>query len=325
MKNRYLPSVLLVALLSEQAYATDPLTSVYQYTTPGTQASKVLEDKVDKMEKAKKEDDKAAAEKELGWVQRTLGPKWRAFYFDKEDPFFGGVTVGFSGDSQQAKINYGNYNIDVGGDIRLPFQLYYTTEADTDSSMQAQQDSNTQAILDPESGFAVKFPMYFMYQDKRSDGGWCDFLEDEHKDDDSDGQNTVTGFCGFGADLTFNFKELQNMDGSTETAAGQTLRLGAAMLFPIKTFDDSTAGFLSLSARFLISHTDIDNPEQLFTPVLDGDGEPVAFDDTITSGEFELKFSINQKVAISARWLTPLDNKDYFDDVFQLNIEAKYQ
>ena len=97
------------------------------------------------------------------------------------------------------------------------------------------------------------------------------------------------------------------------------------MVFPVlDANDDSEQGYLSLAARYVYSHTDIDDSTLLFQPVLDLDGNPVQFKDSIRSMDVEVKFALNEKLAVSARWFKPMDNEDYLDDLFRVSLQTQF-
>jgi hypothetical protein len=281
--------VLISLVSSTTTYAADPSTSVYEQTEKGT------------------------ASFETAFVGEDVSKgSWKFFQFGNTDSIFGSLSVGQSGDSQSIKFNAINYNLWFGGNKKLPFQLYLSTSAN-DNSVDSNNDKNTETLLDPESGVAIKFPLMWTYQS--SGEGFCAFLSDE---------NSI-GHCSFGGDFTLNFKDLEDQDGNTETAFGQSIRLGGAVLFPILSVEDGAEqGYFSTSVKLVYSHTNIGNPNSLFAPVLDIDGNPVEFNNSIFSGEIELKWAFSQKLAISAKWLTPFDNKDHFDDLFKISLETQF-
>lgn len=267
------------------AHAADPFTSVYDQTVDGTHAFNA------KLAGGSKDDG-----------------RWAFFQFADTDSIFGSLSAGSSGESQSIKFNAINYYLWFGGNKKLPFQLYLSDDvSDSDT-----QEANTAKLLDPESGVALKFPLLWTYQS--SGDGFCAFLN---------GTNTV-GHCSIGGDVTLSFKDLDVVDGGSETAFGQTLRVGAAVLFPILSANDQLEqGYLSASARAVYSHVDIENSTQLFVPVTDASGAPVGFDKSILSSEVEVKWAFNGKLAISGKWVKPIDNDDYMDDLFKITIETQ--
>ena len=280
---------LFTVVFSTSIYAADPLTSVYEQTKKDSASFGIALEGKD--------------------VNKS---GWKFFQFGDTDSIFGSLSVGQSGDSQSIKFNAINYNLWFGGNNKLPFQLYFATNANGNSD-DSNNDKNTESLLDPESGIALKFPLLWSYQS--SGDGFCAFLHDK---------NSI-GHCSVGGDITLSFKDLEDQDGGTETAFGQTIRIGGAVLFPILSVeDDSEQGYLSLAAKLVYSHTNIDDPNSLFSPVLDIDGNPVEFNDSIFSSEMEIKWAFSQKLAISAKWLAPFDNKDFFDDLFRINIETQF-
>lgn len=281
--------MLILVIFSTSIFASDPSTSVFEQT--------------------KKDSDLFEAAFEGGDVNEG---GWKFFQFGDTDSIFGSLSVGQSGDSQSIKFNAINYNLWFGGNKKLPFQLYLSTNASDDSD-DSNNDKNTETLLDPESGVALKFPFLWTYQS--AGDGFCAFLSDE---------NSI-GHCSVGGDITLSFKDLEAQDGDSETAFGQTIRVGGAVLFPILSVEDgSEQGYLSTSVKLVYSHTNIDDPNSLFTPVLDVDGNPVDFKDSIFSGELEIKWAFTDKLAISAKLLSPFNNKDFFDDLFKLNLETQF-
>ncbi len=286
MKNIF---IIFTLVFSIPVFAADPLTSVYEQTKKGTDSFKAS----------------------FGDEDVNNGG-WKFFQFGETDSIFGSLSVGTSGDSQSIKFNAINYNLWFGGNKKLPFQLFLGTNANNNSD-DSNNDKNTEALLDPESGIALKFPFLWSYQS--SGDGFCAFLSDE---------NSI-GHCSFGGDLTLSFKDLEAQDGNTDTAFGQTIRIGGAVLFPVlSVVDGSEQGYLSLAAKVVYSHTDIDDPNLLFTPVNDVNGNPVEFKDSIFSSELEIKWAFSEKLAISAKWLAPFDNNDLLDDLFKINIETQF-
>jgi hypothetical protein len=291
-KGKIMKKVLVPILitLSSAVYASDPSTSVYEQTKKN---SKLFN---------------SALEEGSDLNQGS----WKFFQFGDTDSIFGSLSVGQSGDSQSIKFNAINYNLWFGGKKKLPFQLYLSTNA-SDSSDDSNNDESTDTLLDPEAGLALKFPFLWSYQS--SGDGFCAFLSSV---------NSI-GHCSVGGDITLSLKDLEDQDGNTETAFGQTIRIGGAVLFPVLSVEDGTEqGYLSTSVKLVYSHTDIDDPNSLFTPVFDINGNPVDFKDSIFSGEVEVKWAFTDKLAISAKWLTPFDNKDYFDELFRLSLETQF-
>lgn len=294
--------LILTAFTSLNIMASDPSISVYKSTT-------VTKDKDDSGNI--KKDANGIEMMTIDGGQENINREIRFFSFAKTDSIFGSLAVSQSGDAQTVKFNVVNYNLWFGGNYKLPFQLYISETAN-DSSDDSNQDKNELSVLDPESGVAIKFPLLWVYQSNGSEP--CAFL----------GKSDI-GHCAFGGDITFSLKNLEDIDGKTETAFGKTIRVGGSVLFPVlDSGDNSEQGYLSAAAKLVYSHTNIDDPTQLFTPVLDAEGNPVNFDNSLLSGELELKFAINGQLSISARWLAPFDNKDYFDDRFQLILESQF-
>ncbi|BDY04879.1 hypothetical protein [Ferrimonas sp. YFM] len=276
----------LLCAMSFGAFAADPFTSVYQQSTKDT----------------------SAFDKSLAGSDIAQG-RWAFFEFAETDSLFGSLSAGQAGDSQQLKFNAINYYLWFGGRHKLPFQLYYSDVVSDDSN----KDANTVKLLDPESGLAIKFPLLWTYQSAGDE--FCAFLSDT---------NSI-GHCSLGGDITLSFKDLKEVDGNSETAFGATVRLGAAVLFPVLAADTGEAsGYLSTSVKLVFAHTDVDDSTQLFAPVLDENGDPVAFDNDIFSAEAEIKWAFTNRLAISARWLAPLDDHDYIDDIFKLSLETQF-
>ncbi len=261
----------------------------------------------------------AAAEAEAGEEdQKPVFSELKWFRFadqDGQDPdsILGGLSFGTTGDAQSFRFNALNYNIGLGGNLRQPLQVYIGDVASNGSEESALADANAEKLLDPEAGIAIKFP--FLWEYRSNGNGLCAFLKDEDS----------VGRCSFGADVTLNFKELEGGSGDSETAFGQTVRLVGALTFPVlDAKDDSEEGYVSIAARAVFAHTDIDDPLQLFQPVLDFEGNPIEFDDSIFAADLEVKLAINQKLAVSARWFKPLDNEDYLDDLFRITLQTQF-
>lgn len=289
-KMKYICTTILC--LSFKLFAADPASSVYKSTT-------VIKDDTDNNKLM------------LSDGGENVNRKIRFFSFAETDNIFGSLAVSLSGDTQTIKVNAVNYNLWFGGNYRLPFQVYITTSA-IEKSDETSEDKNELSILDPESGLAIKFPLLWIYQSNGTEP--CAFAE-----------RSKIGHCAFGGDITLSFKNLEDVSGNTETAFGQTLRVGGSVLFPVLDAEaNSEQGYISASAKLVYSNTNIDDPTLLFTPVTDVEGNPVKFEKSILSGELELKFAINNQLSISARWLAPFDNKEYFDDRFQLSLTSQF-
>ncbi|WP_411994530.1 hypothetical protein [Agarivorans sp. DSG3-1] len=228
------------------------------------------------------------------------------------DSLFGSLMASSAGDTQTIKFDAINYNLHMGGNIHIPFQLYYgnvVSDGDDDKA-------NSIKLMDPENGVALKFPVVFNYFKNESSGGLCAFY-DEDKDS--------VGRCSLGGDLTFNYRELKNDSGESDTQAGYTARLGGAMVFPINNVvGGKEKGFLSLGAKVVYSYANVDDPTNFFTPVLDASGNPVSFDKYIGAADLEVKWVFYEKLSISTRWLLPLNNTDYLEDVFSVSLENKF-
>lgn len=289
--------IVLLAFFSSHTFAADPMTSIY---------SELEEDTVESFANLLVANKKDGEDDPTGVI--------RFFKFNPAaDGVLGSLSVGTAGDSQSIKFNAINYNLLLGNERKIPFQLYLSEQASNGGDSDSEQDVNTEALLDPESGIALKFPFLWSFQGNQQ--GICHFISDTN----------TRGHCSWGGDITFNFKELVDENGNSETAFGKTIRLGGGVLFPIlDAKNDEEKGYVSISARAVYAHTDIDDSTRLFAPILDVNGDPIAFDNSIFSSELELKWSFDGKLAIAAKWLRPFDNGDYIDDLFKLTLETKF-
>lgn len=289
--------VLLLALITVPTYASDPSVSVYQQTIKNSSLNKQAYN---------------LTEAEAAGTTPRLH-KWAFFTFGDTDKLLGSIVVENSSATQTVKFNAVNYYLWFGGKYYLPFQLYLTQNAPKENTASSTNDSNTSKLVDPESGIAIKFPLLWIYQSNGD--GICAFLSST---------NTI-GHCAVGGDVTLNFKDLKNQSGSTNTAFGRTLRVGASLLFPVLSEKkDSEQGYVSAAGRIVYARTNAADPNNLFTPVLDTYGQPIPFEESIFASELEFKWRFYDKLSIGAKWLKPINNKQYLSDLFKMSLETQF-
>lgn len=239
---------------------------------------------------------------------------------NKTDSVIGGIDGLVSGDSLQIKFNFINYNFWLGGDLYIPFQIFLGTTASSGENIK--KENNT-ALLDPESGVAINVPLLIVYQPnkKGSISGLCDFRKIRN----------TRGNCTLGGDITMNFQELESeQDTGKETVFGSAIRLGAGMLFPVVTplaLDGSAeeVGYLSMGYRFTGAYSNSDDVSQVFSPIVDANGNRVNIKDWTVSSELTIKFAINDNFSISGKYIIPHNNDDYFDDEFSLVLGSAFK
>lgn len=282
---------LLLVSFSLFTFATDPFTSIYSEVQVGTTENQSLRGDVDDI----KQGDDA---------------KFYFFQFGDTDSIFGGLTASNEGDAQSVSLTAINYNLWLGGNKKIPFQLFLTETSSTGTN---NDDANTSKILTPESGFAVKFPFLWVYQSSGDE--FCAFLKDG---------NTV-GHCAVGGDLTINYKTLKGEDNFEENAYGATLRFGASLLFPVLEPDtNKDQGYLAFSGKLVYAKTNIDDPSKIFSPIIDAEGNTIAFDDSIISTELSIKWSIQDKFSLSVKWMKPLGSNEYIDDIVGFSLDTQF-
>lgn len=260
---------------------------------------------------------KNLTEDEIGAIVSKQSSGWRFFSFEAgADPLMGSVSLQSDGNTQAVQVNPLNYNLWLGGNIKIPFQLLLTGNvAENVNTTDETEKANSKDLMDAEAGAAVRFPVYLIYQGAGT--GICNF-----------GESSI-GRCVMGGDITFNTKNLDKIGGGKESAYGYAARLGVSLIFPVlgqsgDESDNANQGYLALASRAVFARSNLDDPSLLFTPVTDASGNPVAFKESVAAMESELKFSINQKISIAAKWFTPLNNKDYLKTGFTLSLENKF-
>lgn len=241
---------------------------------------------------------------------------WRYFRFSEADPVVGGLALDAGHSAQTVKLDVVNYNLWFGGNLKQPFQLLVSGEvADQAESVTEVEQQNSDKLVDPESGIALRFPFLFIYQP--ADDGFCDFT------------GSTVGRCTVGGDLTFNSKELKGLTGTNETAYGYAARIGASFIFPVlnqagSEADEDNQGYLAIAVRETYARTNLSDPAKLFTPVLDASGTPVKFDESILATEAEIRWNIRDRFSINAKWIIPGNNDEYLDDSFTLSFEKQF-
>lgn len=328
-----IPLLLSLLVAAGLAQAADPATSVYYRAGVIAEKQRVQRTlknlETEKNKTFTTNDEKAGALKaaslpeaytadELKAVLETQSG-WEFFSFDNHkgrDPLVGSVSLQGDAQSQAVQVNPLNYNLWLGGDYKVPFQLLLAGEVtkNTDSTSDVEK-ANASTLMNTESGAAIRFPLYGIYQG--SGKGLCEF-----------GDSSI-GRCMVGGDITVNFKNLDKVGGGQETAFGYAARAGFSLIFPVlgesgSTADADNQGFLAIAVRGTYAHASLDDPALLFTPVTDANGNTVTLKENIGVLESELKFSINQKISIGAKWFTPLNNKDYLSNSFALMLENQF-
>ncbi|MGR5001842.1 hypothetical protein CSB62_15120 [Vibrio splendidus] len=233
---------------------------------------------------------------------------------ENADRVLGSLSASVGSGSQTIKFNAINYNLWLGGDIKIPFQIYLGTTASATGD--DSEKANSATILDPESGLAIKLPFIWTYKGI--------LIEDKPQGICSFGKGDTIGRCALGGDLTFNFKDLEQIDNDNEYAYGHTIRAGGSALFPILNATGDEKGYLSLSIKAVYSYTNIDDSTELFAPIQDANGNTISFKNNIFSSEFAIKWSLDQQFSLAATWVKPFTNTDYLDDQFALTIENKF-
>ena len=289
---------ILISLIPAVAQAADPSVSVYSDTDP------------DKKEIVLKASDGKA---ELKKTEHLKGRDFSFFQFSKSDKLYGSLAVERNGEVRSIKFNAINYNLWLGGSIYIPFQLYLGQDSTVDGSSGASADTNAAKLVDPESGMALKFPVLGLYQ---SEKGFCGF---------QGAGKTSIGHCTFGGDFTLSARDLKDTSGKSQTLTGTTIRIGTSLLFPV--FDASKLidkGYLAIAARYIASHTRASDSTQLFAPILDSSGNAIKFNGTVRAADLEVKLKIIDNLAVSARWISPLNNTEYLKKQKKLTLEAQF-
>jgi hypothetical protein len=243
------------------------------------------------------------------------------FQFADTDSVFGGLTVSKEGNAQTISLTAVNYNLHLGGKYKIPFQVFIS---ETETTGDNTEDANVAKLLTPESGFAIKFPLLWIYQSSGDE--ICSFMDTNNPEQ----KDNIVGHCAVGGDITINYKTLKGEDDKEEDAYGITARIGASLLFPVlepsaKTLTESKSqGYLALSAKLVYAKTNIDDPSLIFTPIMDAEGNAIAFDESIFSYELGVKFSIQDKFAVSAKWMKPMGGHEYLDDIVSISIDTQF-
>ena len=229
--------------------------------------------------------------------------------FEDDEPWFGDASVGPFGDGVEYKIDALNYNIFLGDNLKVPFQLYFGDFA----SSEAPEDVNQKKLLDPTHGVAVQFPIARRYQGETK-GGFCNF-------------DQLKGYCVVGGDVTLRgvqLVETQADDSKKEKLIfGASAGLRGSLLFPIfkkGVPGGDQAGHLGLSLGARYYYHDTDNQDLLFGPIEDPEGNPIEFKKDFAAATAEMEFDIYKNFKIRLEYFYPFDNRDVLDDVFKASF-----
>lgn len=233
--------------------------------------------------------------------------RWKRFEFTSETEGFGDAAAAPFGDKVEYKINAVNYNLFIGDDRSIPFQLYL---ADL-SSKEKPEEENKLKLLDPTQGFSIQFPFGAMY--KGSDGGLCRF-------------KNLKGYCIVGGDLTVRGVKLNETDDAGKvtdsTIYGASAGIRAAAQLPIfqKVPGSDQAGHLGISigARYYYHNTN--KQDLLFEKLADPNGNPIEFKKGFGAVTAESEFDVYNHFKIRLEYFKPLNNRDVLDDVFKASI-----
>lgn len=229
---------------------------------------------------------------------------------------FGGFSVTQANGAQLTEVNFVNYHLKLGDNLSVPFQVFGSPSVAGSAGSNNAPSANRAKLLDPQSGFAITLPFYWMFNSTNS-GRFCSFSKRE------------IGNCTLGFDITGASKNLTAADGTTQTPTQLTLRFGPAFKFPVFA-DNSTAinlpdGYLSLSLKAGYTHiSGVSDTSQLFMPVLDAKGNPVKFQNSLKFYDVGFSFIVTKQFSVSAKLVGPIGGSDYLKRQSSVSLESNF-
>lgn len=235
------------------------------------------------------------------WARFTFPPSTQGIGDAAADPF---------GKDVQFKINAINYDLYIGDNSAIPFQLFIGDVASSASP----GDANRTKLLDPTQGLAVQFPFAAVYKGKG--GGLCSFT-------------LLSGYCVLGGDISLRGIRLAESGGSDNVAEqmafGASAGLSASILFPIfrhghlpgASNEDGHLG-LSISARYY--YQDANQEELLFGDVNGPQGEPVYFNRQYGAVSVQSEFDIYKYFKIRLEYFRAVSDRKALKQVFNASL-----
>jgi hypothetical protein len=221
----------------------------------------------------------------------------------------GDAEVNVLSDTVEYKLNAVNYNLYLGDNLPIPFQLFFGDSASSDSP----GETNQAMLLDPTQGFAMQFPIARKFQgDANSNGGFCQFAKKD-------------GACIVGGDITLRAVKLNEQTDAGEVedsyVFGASASLKASLLFPIyKPPGDDLEGKLGIAVGARYYYHNTDSQDLLFGELTDPNGEPLDAKKGFGAWSAELEFDIFKYFKVRVEYFSPLSNRDVLDDVFKASL-----
>jgi hypothetical protein len=249
------------------------------------------------------------ANRQLAFGQKKT--KWVRFAFTGEDKGVGDAAATPFGDGVEFKVNAVNYNLKLGDERDVPFQVFFGDFASDESP----EKSNEAKLLDPTQGIALQFPVAWQYMGD-GDGGYCQFEEKDGK---------RPGACIFGGDITLRSVRLSETGDAgaiqDSYAFGGSASLKMALVFPIFEVPGTTqAGKLGIGFGFRYYYHNTDEQSLLFGDVTDPEGNLIDVRKGFGAFNAESEFDLFKHFKIRLEYFSPLGNKDVLDDVFKASI-----
>jgi hypothetical protein len=221
----------------------------------------------------------------------------------------GDAEVNFLSDTVEYKLNAVNYNLYLGDNLPIPFQLFFGDSASSDSP----GETNQAMLLDPTQGFAMQFPIARKFQgDANSNGGFCQFAKRD-------------GACIVGGDVTLRAVQLNEQTDAGEVkdsyVFGASASLKASLLFPIyKPLGDDLEGKLGIAVGARYYYHNTDSQDLLFGELTDPNGEPFDAKKGFGAWSAELEFDIFKYFKVRVEYFSPLNHRNALDDVFKASL-----
>jgi hypothetical protein len=241
-------------------------------------------------------------------------PEWERFRFTGKDKGLGDAAATPFGDGVEFKLNAVNYNLKLGDEKEVPFQVFFGDFASDESP----EKSNETKLLDPTQGIALQFPVAWQYVGN-GDGGFCQFKEENDQ---------RPGACILGGDITLRSVRLSETDdaGANQEsyAFGGSASLKVSLVFPIFEATNipgtEQAGKLGIGFGFRYYYHNTDEHNLLFGDVTDPEGNPIELRKGFGAFNAESEFDLFKHFKIRLEYFSPLDNRDVLDDVFKASI-----
>ena len=227
---------------------------------------------------------------------------------------FGGFSVTQAPGAQITNVNFLNYHLKLGDNVSVPFQIFGSPSIAGSTGQTSVASANQAKLLDPTTGFAIRVPYYWLYNN--NGGGVCSF------------SNHATGGCTLGFDVTAASKNLRSTNGTSQSPTELAINIGGAAKFPIFS-DTSTSimpdGYLALGLKAGYIHlSGVNDTAPLFVPVLDANGNPIHFKNSLSIYDLSLTFVVTKQFNLSARLVGPIGGNDYLKRQSSVTLDSTF-